>query len=531
VTRAVAARLVPVNRIAGISEIQLIKAETTIGRSRQSDIHLEDPSVSRVHARISVVDGAYSIKDSGSLHGTKVNGKSVTTHVLADNDVIELGIYSLKFVASEGDAMPEHTAVSMEQVAQTDHLQLILDVTRMINSSLALDEVLQQVIDAVIQVTRAERGFLMTIGSTGDLEFRAGRNFDRTALQTDGVFVSDSIVDQVRRTGEPVVLSDTLDPEALGPQSVVQLGLRSVMCVPLKTHENLIGVIYVDSHRRAKRFSAGDLQLFQSLANQAALAIEKGQLYEQLREYNASLEEQVQARTLELVQAEKLATVGRLAAGIAHEINSPLGVLASNLDMLDHLIREPGRPNAKELMEDVARSSAAATKRLRGIVKAFETFAGLDEAEIQSININDAIEDVLEFASHQIPPRIKIVKELGQLERFLCSPAQIHQALMNLLMNAVQAIKDEGVVELRTEHQADKIRITIRDTGKGMSADELARIFDPTFTKKRDRVGVSMGLIITAQIIRSHEGNIHFESTPGEGTSVTLLLPRKTKAR
>ena len=170
----------------------------------------------------------------------------------------------------------------------------------------------------------------------------------------------------------------------------------------MKTHNNLIGLIYVDSHRQAKQFENADLELFQSLGNQAALAIEKSQLYEQLQQYNASLEEQVRARTLELVQAEKLATVGRLAAGIAHEINSPLGVLTSNIDMLDHLIRGPSRPDGKDLMEDIARSSAAATDRLRRIVKAFETFAGLDEAEVKRVSVNDALDEVLEFAKHEI---------------------------------------------------------------------------------------------------------------------------------
>ena len=134
----------------------------------------------------------------------------------------------MRFVASDVSSR-EDTTRALEHV---DHLQLLLDVTRLINSTLAINEVLEYVIDAVIQVTRAERGFLMTIGPSGDLEFRGGRDFDRTDLETEGVAVSQSTIERVRRSGEPVVVSDTFGPDVAGPQSVMDLGLRSVMCVP-----------------------------------------------------------------------------------------------------------------------------------------------------------------------------------------------------------------------------------------------------------------------------------------------------------
>jgi signal transduction histidine kinase len=518
------ARLIPLTAIGGLREIPLTKPEVTIGRSRQNDIQLEDPSVSRIHATLTLTDGDYVIEDSGSLHGITVNGKPVRRLSLSPNDVIQVGIYSLRFVTAE-PATPEATS---HEVRQVDHLQLLLDVTRVINSSLAAEEVLDRVIDAVIQVTRAERGFLMMLDSDNNLAFRVGRNFDGTALQTQGVTISGTVVEQVRRSGEPVVLSDASDSDAMGPQSVIQMGLKSVMCVPLKTHDHLIGLIYVDSHQRAKQFSDADLELFQSLANHAALAIEKSQLYEQLQAHSASLEEQVRARTIELVQAEKLATIGRLAAGIAHEINSPLAVLTANLNILEHLIRGPFRPDGAELMEDVRRSSAAAADRLHRIVKAFETFAGLDEAEFKAVDVNAALEELLDFAKHQIPDRVRIVKELSPLDPILCSPGRMHQALMNLLMNAVESIDGVGEVRLRTERHGDHIQVTIRDSGRGMTSEQLASIFDANFTRKRDRIGLSMGLLITAQVIRDHGGDIQIASKPGEGTTVTILLPVRT---
>ena len=536
------ARLVPLNPIPGVTDLTLTKTETTIGRSRTSDLYLEDPSVSRLHAWIRVRDGAYVIEDNRSLHGTKVNGIRVDSQRLAHNDVIELGIYELKFVdstSSESTTIPGRWDV--------DRMQLLLNVTRSINSSLALREVLEHVIHAVIQVTRAERGFLMTLSSNGELEFRVGRNCDRTAVETDGLSVSLSIIERVRRSGSSVVFSDIQDAsESIHSPSIIELGLRSVMCVPLKTNDRLIGLIYVDSHRRAKQFGDDDLNLFEALANQASLAIEKSQLYEQLQRYSSSLEEQVRDRTRDLVQAnedlkdayrelqdaqseiiqaEKLAAVGRLAAGIAHEINSPLGVLTSNVNMLGEMARRDG-PRPADLLEEIAATSTAASSRLRHIVKAFEAFTGLDEAQLKPVNLNEAIEAALTLLQHEIPDGVRIVKDLTTIDMVRCAPGRIHQAIMHLLTNAVQSIDGAGVVEIRSDQTEGGVRFTIRDSGRGMTAEQLAKAFDPGFARRRERMKASLGLVITGQIIRDHHGEIRLESEVGVGTTATVTLPR-----
>jgi len=536
-------RLIPDNSLPGTPEIHLEKPEVTIGRSRQNDFYLEDPSVSRFHAKIRITPDGYVIEDNGSLHGTQVNGQQVTSRLLNDNDLIDVGTYRFRFVQSQV-ARGDPTSLAMQQI---DHLQLLLEVTKLINSSLDLKDVLEHVIDAVIRVTRAERGFLMTINPNDELEFRVARNLDRTALEADGVAVSFSVVEQVRKTGIPVVVSDTLSTAASNRSpSVVELGLRSIMCVPFTTRERLAGLIYVDSHRQAKRFSDVDLELFQSLASQAAVAIEKSQLHDRLQQYSASLEAQVRQRTEELVganeglkqayvelqraqaeivEAEKLAAVGRLASGIAHEINSPLGVITSNIDTLGHLIQRVESGNVDqpmEILQGIAGSSLAASARLRRIIKAFEAFAGLDQAEMKALSINDAIETVLALLEHEIGDRIAIIKQFGSVESVTCSPGRMHQALMNLLLNAIQSIDGQGEVQIRTEQVADRVNVTIKDTGRGMTAEQLAKAFDAGFSRKGNRVGAGLGLIITGHIIRETDGDIQIRSAPGEGTLVTV---------
>jgi signal transduction histidine kinase len=239
------------------------------------------------------------------------------------------------------------------------------------------------------------------------------------------------------------------------------------------------------------------------------------------------LEEQVRERTVELVQADKLATVGRLAAGVAHEINSPLGVLASNLDMLEHMVRNPASVHSMELVDDIARSSAEATSRLSWVVKTFETFAGLDEAEFKSVNINSLIDEVLVFSRNEMSEGIKVERKFENLDPIWCSPGRLRQALLNLVSNAIGSIEGEGTIYFETARQAEFAKLTIRDSGKGMSPDQLAKVFDGEFNTKGDRVGLSMGLLVTAQIVRSHHGDLKIESEVGEGTTVTILLPFK----
>jgi signal transduction histidine kinase len=461
-------------------------------------------------------------------------------------------VYRFQFV--EGSPAADARTAVQEEV---DHLRLLLDVMGMINSSLALDQALEHVIDAVIKITRAERGFLMMLNPSGNLEFRVARNFDQTALSTEGVSASFSVVEQVRQSGKPIVLSYALDADAsAAPNSVVALGLRSVMCVPMKTAQRFIGVIYVDSHRLSQRFFERDLEIFNSLASQAALGIEKSQLYEELRRYSSSLEEQVRQRTEDLVrvndglqraygelqqaqadiiQAEKHAAVGRLAAGIAHEINSPLGVITSNVDMLYHLIRRiaptlspPSQPNEVdpvELLDTIARSSIAASDRLRRLMKAFEAFTGLDQADLRPININQVIDSAMTLLEHELGRGIRIVREFGELRPVTCSPGRIHQAFMNLLVNGVQSLSAEGTLTIRTEQLAAAVRITIQDDGRGMTPHEIAEAFDTGFSRKGTRVGARLGLMITGQIIRGHRGDIQIESTPGVGTTITVTLP------
>jgi len=558
------ARLVP-DKQTDVSVFKLVKTLVTIGRSPENDFCLEDPSVSRLHARIRAAEDGYVIEDNASRHGTTVNGHRVDSHRLQAGDAIKIGVYRFRFADREGLF---HEAITLER-KEIDHLRLLLDATRFINSPMALEDVLDRIIDSVIEVTRAERGFLLMFDQAGELEFKVARSMAQTELDAEQLAISFSPVDRVRSTGESIISSDIRGAEsAIRSPSARRLGLSSVMCVPLKVESRLIGVIYVDSREEIKRFSEKDLWLFESLASQAALALEKCRLYDELRKHSTTLEEQVRERTASLadanenlkkayaelqqaqariVQTEKLLAIGRLAAGITHEINTPVGVMNSGIRTLYEALkrlesRMRALPAFDELNEEleiekhfnvfqqIHKASNEASTRIQNVVGALKNLVSLDQAERRPMDINEALEETLTLLQHEIETRIRVVRRYGTLGPFNGSPARLRQAFLNVLLNAIQAIDSDGEVRVVTDQVSGQVKVRIEDNGRGMSPEQIERLFDPGFTQKDGRVKTALGLAIALQIVREHDGDIQIESQPDLGTKVTFTFPKDRPA-
>lgn len=273
------------------------------------------------------------------------------------------------------------------------------------------------------------------------------------------------------------------------------------------------------------------------------------ELEEKVRRSMEELENKVQERTRELrekqaqlVQSEKMAALGHLVAGVAHEINTPLGALKSNNDLT---IRSYNK--IKSLLEDESvpehvRSNPAICKLLSGIeelnvvnkdamerivtlVRSLRKFARLDEADQDRIDIHEGLESTLTLVHHEIKNRIEVHRDYGALPKVHCHPNQINQVFMNILVNASQAIVDKGHIYVKTYAKDNGVVVEVRDTGKGISKENLGRVFDPGFTTKGAGVGTGLGLSIVYQIIQDHKGEIEFESELGKGTTVRIFLP------
>ena len=270
-----------------------------------------------------------------------------------------------------------------------------------------------------------------------------------------------------------------------------------------------------------------------------------------LRTYATDLERANQAikdAQVQLIQSEKMAALGNLVAGVAHEINTPLGSINSNADLsrraleiVHQHLREsserPGEPlpdrvkQAIGILVEANTTTLTATQRIVGIVRSLRNFARLDEAELKEVDIHEGIESTITLTYHEFKNRIEIVRDFGELPKVSCYPTQMNQVFMNILVNAIHAIADRGTITIATRRAGENITIAFTDTGHGITPDHLKRIFDPGFTTKGVGVGTGLGLSIVYKIIRVHDGRIEVSSEVGKGTTFTLTLPVKGPGR
>jgi signal transduction histidine kinase len=246
---------------------------------------------------------------------------------------------------------------------------------------------------------------------------------------------------------------------------------------------------------------------------------------------------------------EKMAMLGQLMAGIAHEINTPIASINSNIDLftrsLDKVralidsdsMPEEVRPNRQmmrmvEILENLNQSSKAACDRAMQIIQSLRNFARSDMAELREIDIHDELENALILIHHEVKRRVEIVRKYGDISRCTCFPNRLNGVFVNILANAAQAIEGEGQITIETIRDGDNIKVKIIDTGEGIPPENMERLFEPGFTTKPVNEGTGLGLSICKRIIDEHHGRIEVESEVGKGTSFTVILPSgETKNR
>lgn len=269
-----------------------------------------------------------------------------------------------------------------------------------------------------------------------------------------------------------------------------------------------------------------------------------------------ALNKRLQETQTQLLQAEKMSAVGQLAAGVAHEINNPVGFVKSNLGMLQSYLSgflrlvgayetvlganppdDPSRQRIREvemeidyafIRDDVPillQESLDGMERVKRIVADLKDFSRVGEAEWQMADVHQCIDSTLNIVVNELKYKADVVKDYGQLSQIRCMPFQLNQVFMNLLINAVQAIPERGTISIRTGQAGDSVWIEIEDTGTGIAPDIQARIFEPFFTTKPIGKGTGLGLAVSYGIVQSHHGDIAVRSTEGAGTVFRVMLP------
>jgi len=227
----------------------------------------------------------------------------------------------------------------------------------------------------------------------------------------------------------------------------------------------------------------------------------------------------------QLLQADKLATIGLLTAGIIHEINTPLMASQGFLTLLNEDISRVEKKFDSETVREMFQHCLDALKKISYIVNHIKTFSRSDKGVMGLEDVNKVIESVITLVWNQIKYRMELRREYGQVPRVNCNAQQLGQVFLNLLVNATQAIKDKGVITLRTYSKDGFVCAEVRDTCAGIPNEILPKIFEPFFTTKEAGEGTGLGLSISYDIIKKHHGNIEVESETGKGTVFKVSLP------
>jgi len=274
-----------------------------------------------------------------------------------------------------------------------------------------------------------------------------------------------------------------------------------------------------------------------------------------------ALDDQLAQAQAHLLQSDKLAAIGQLAAGVAHEINNPIGFVSSNMSTLDHYIQEisavldayaalgaAGAANETALaaveelkqqknldymrgdIKQLMAESQEGLQRVRKIVADLKSFSHVDDANWKWADLLAGLESTLNMVWNELKYHCTVHKEYGELPDVWCLPSQLNQVFMNLLVNAGQAITGKGEITIRTGQRGEEVFIAIADTGSGISPEVRARLFEPFFTTKPAGKGTGLGLSLAYSIVQKHGGRIEVDSTVGKGTTFTVWLPVKAPA-
>lgn len=517
---------------------------------------------------------------------------------------------------SEKITLSHHATLSTQNSHQTlisscTSVSNSLDLTTVIRASQALSgEIeLEQLLSTLMKVVMENAGaskcaLMLSSGDDLDLTVTAmssNSNLASTHTELPNISLSCSydlpvnLINYVKRTKEIFVVDNAkLEDFIANDRYILRERPKSLLCIPIINQGKLLGILYLENNLTTGAFTRDRLELLQVITTQAAISLENAILYkdlaqakERLEEYSHTLEEKVERRTQELnennqrlkqaivnlqnaqtqlIQSEKMSSLGQMVAGIAHEINNPINFIHGNIthaqeyvqDLLEliaiyqHELPNPSAQVAEKseeidldfLVQDLPKvldSMSVGTSRIRNIVLGLRNFSRLDEADMKPVDIHEGIDNTLMILQHKLKanndrPEIQVIKEYGELPELTCYAGQLNQVFMNILSNAIDAL-DEGN---RNNHQspAPKIRIItelankntvkicIADNGPGINTEIQQKIFDPFFTTKPVGSGTGLGLSISYQIVvDKHKGKLICDSKLGQGTEFVIEIP------
>ncbi|MEM9924163.1 MAG: ATP-binding sensor histidine kinase [Cyanobacteria bacterium P01_D01_bin.50] len=475
-----------------------------------------------------------------------------------------------------------HSASILESSTNSNNildLTTVMKASQAITSEIVLDNLLDKLLSIIIENAAAQKGCLILL-KDDRLFIEAidnDQDTDLIVLQSTPVEESQdiplSVINYVTRTQQPLVLNDATQ-EAISKEDsyILRSQPKSVLCAPIFYQGKFTGIVYLENNQATAAFTNSRLEILKLLTSQAAIAIENARLYAGEQEKSQQLQESLetlQQTQAQLVQTEKISSLGQLVAGVAHEVNNPVGFIAGNLSIANQYIEDllellnlyqanlPSPPEEIEafqeeidldyLIEDLPKMIASmelGTDRIRDIMQSLRNFSRTDSADKKAINVHEGIDTTLMILQHRFKakaerPAIEVIKKYDDLPLFKCYSGQLNQAFMNLLANAIDAFdesnegktyreiqKNPNVITICTSADEDKVTIRIADNGPGMTEEVRNKLFNAFFTTKSEGKGTGLGLSISYQIVtEKHGGNLYCISSPGNGAEFVIELP------
>ncbi|MBW4600320.1 MAG: GAF domain-containing sensor histidine kinase [Calothrix sp. FI2-JRJ7] len=452
-----------------------------------------------------------------------------------------------------------------------------LKAARTISSNIDLDKLLASLTEIILENCGAKKSVLI-IPQDNIWLLRAITKVNssfNSADEIETILISQNIdtcqdiprkiINYVKNTQQTLILDNCkTDIPGLIGKYMLEHQPKSVLCTPIINQGHLVGILYLENQYTSGVFTSSRLQAIQLLASQAAISLENARLYKQATEALQNL----QQAQLQIIQSEKMSALGNLVAGVAHEMNNPLGFIAATLkqaqpaftDVAKHLQLYQELPNKSEeilaheskididyTLEDFPKMLDAmvmACGRLENISTSLRTFSRTDTNFKQAFNIHEGLDSTILILKHRLKasgqrPAIEVITEYGNIPKIECFDGQLNQVFMNILANAIDALEESNQgknfkqiqanpnqIMIKTLVNSNSVKISITDNAKGMSEEVKAKIFDHSFTTKEVGKGTGLGLAIAKQIIEEkHNGNIAVNSQLGQGTEFIITLP------
>jgi len=525
----------------------------TIGRESANDIQLHDHEVSRRHAELHAAEEGFELVDLESSNGCYVNSQRATRHELRSGDRLQLGQTLLIYTASEGESSedlsrvidivgrgsPEENSRILSTVSHTEgsgilargntlsgawlararsNLEVMYRTALAVSHTLDIDQLLSRILELIFEWVESDRGCIMLRDeATGELTPKTRRT--REGVRADErISISRSILDYVMDNKEGVLTSNAREDDRWETgASIVQMGIREAICVPMQGRYGIVGVIYIDTYTapgpllqkgRVNRFTKDHLKLMVAIGHQAALAVEDTSYYSAM------------------VQAERLAAIGQTIAMLSHHIKNILQGIRGGSYLIEEGLNDQDAEIIRKGWSIVERNQ----EKISNLVMDMLSFSKEREPDMQPGDLNRVAAEVFELMQMRAQEN-----EVELIWRPSAGPADLlfdadamHRAILNVVTNAIDACarRPGAKVVMQTEYQLDKAvaKVVVQDNGEGVAPEDVKQIFN-VFESRKGARGTGLGLPVSQKIMQEHSGDIHVQSSPGAGSRFELRLP------